>query len=339
MKEALLYEKKDDKKVLCGLCAHKCLIAEGGCGICNVRQNIDGVLYTRSYGNLISANIDPIEKKPLFHFLPGSFSYSISAAGCNFRCGFCQNWQISQKKEADRMGLTSLSRTPADIAREAQVSGCKSISYTYTEPTIFFEYALETGRFAKEKKLGNVFVTNGYMTRECLEMSKGMLDAANVDLKSFSDEYYKKTCGGRLKPVLETIEYMRKLNIWFEVTTLIVPGMNDTETELKKIASFLAGIDKNIPWHISKFFPMYKLDTLPSTPISILRRAYEIGRAAGLNYVYLGNVPGDGEDTLCRNCNELLIERVGYYVKKNIIEEGKCPKCRTKIEGIWNQDH
>ena len=335
MKEALLYDRKEDKKVLCNLCSHHCLIADGKYGICQVRQNIGGILYTHSYGNLISANVDPIEKKPIFHLLPGSVSYSIATAGCNFRCDFCQNWQISQKEEADRIGIRPLSKTPEKIVNEALEAGCKSISYTYTEPTIFFEYALETGRIAKKKGLYNIFVTNGYMTKDCLNMSAGMLDAANVDLKSFNDEYYKKTCGGRLKPVLETIEYMRKLNIWVEVTTLVVPGMNDSEEELKKIALFLTGVDKNMPWHISKFYPMHKLNNLASTPLATLRTAYDIGKAAGLNYVYLGNVPGQGEDTFCPKCSQLLIGRVGYYVRNNKIEEGKCPKCKVKIEGIW----
>jgi pyruvate formate lyase activating enzyme len=335
VKEALLYDKKSDKQVLCNLCGHHCLITDGKYGICRVRQNMGGVLYTHSYGSLISANADPIEKKPLFHFLPGSVSYSIAAAGCNFRCGFCQNWQISQKEEADRMNLKPLSRAPDKIVKEALEAGCKSISYTYTEPTIFFEYALETGRAAREKGLYNIFVTNGYMTKECLDMSAGTLDAANVDLKSFNDDYYRKTCGARLKPVLETIEYMRKLGIWVEVTTLVVPGLNDSEEELKKIAAFLRGVDKNIPWHISKFYPMYKLDNLPSTPLATLRAAFDAGKAAGLRYVYLGNVAGQGEDTFCYNCNERLIGRVGYYVRNNNIKEASCPKCKVRIEGVW----
>lgn len=335
MKEALLYDKKEDKKVLCRLCGHRCIISDGKFGICNVRQNIEGALYTHSYGNLISANVDPIEKKPIFHLLPGSVSYSIATAGCNFRCDFCQNWQISQKKEADKLGITPIYTPPEKIVREAKHSGCKTISYTYTEPTIFFEYALEIARPAKEDGLYNVFVTNGYMTKECLDMLKGLLDAANVDLKSFSEDYYHKTCGAHLEPVLESIEYMRKLNIWVEVTTLVVPGLNDSEEELKKIASFLAGVDKTIPWHISKFHPMYRLDNLPQTPFATLKKAYQIGKAAGLHYVYLGNVPGEGESTFCYNCNEVLIERIGYFVKRNIIKEGVCPKCKSKIAGIW----
>lgn len=335
MKEALLYEKKEDKKVLCNLCSHRCLVADGSFGICGVRQNTGGTLYTHSYGNLISANIDPIEKKPIFHLLPGSASYSIATAGCNFRCGFCQNWQISQKKEADRLGAAPVYTPPEKIVQEAARSACKSIAYTYTEPTIFFEYALEVAKLAKKQGLYNVFVTNGYMTKESLDMLNGLLDAANVDLKSFREAFYKKTCGAHLRPVLESIEYMKKINIWVEVTTLVVPGLNDNEEELKEVASFLAGISKEIPWHISRFYPQYKMDGIEPTPIAVLKKAYRIGKAAGLYYVYLGNVAGEGEATFCHNCNELLIDRVGYYVKKNILEDGKCPRCKSETQGIW----
>ncbi|MCX5716258.1 MAG: AmmeMemoRadiSam system radical SAM enzyme [Candidatus Omnitrophica bacterium] len=334
MKEALLYVKKEEKKVLCGLCSHRCLIAGGKFGYCGVRQNKDGILYTHSYGNLVAANVDPIEKKPIFHMLPGSASYSIAAAGCNFRCDFCQNWEISQKDEAGA-GRDPLYVPPAKTVSEAGRSGARSISYTYTEPTIYFEYSLDTGRLAKKEGLYNIYVTNGFMTKECLDALKGVLDAANVDLKSFSSEYYKKVCKGRLEPVLESIEYMRKLGIWVEVTTLIVPTLNDTEDELKKIAVFLAGIGKEIPWHISRFYPQYKIGNLPPTPLGTLKMAQAIGKAAGLYYVYLGNVPGEGENTHCYNCNELLIERTGYFVKTNKITEGKCPKCKSKIHGIW----
>jgi len=335
MKEALLYEKKEDKRALCHLCAHRCLISDGKFGVCGVRQNINGVLYTHSYGKLISSNIDPIEKKPIFHLLPGSRSYSIAAAGCNFHCDFCQNWQISQKSQADTLRLAPFDVPCEEIIREARQSKCESISYTYTEPTIFFEYAFEIAKLAKKEGLFNVFVTNGYMTKECLDMLGGVLDAANVDLKSFSDDYYKKVCGGRLKPMLESIDYMKNKNIWVEVTTLVVPGKNDSDEELKQIAAFLAGVSKDIPWHISRFYPQYKMDNVQPTAVSTLKKAYHIGKAAGLYYVYLGNMPGEREATLCYNCNEVLIDRIGYDVKRNVIKEGRCPKCATKIAGIW----
>jgi len=282
IREALLYDKKEGNKVLCNLCNHRCLIPEAKYGICNVRQNIDGALFTHSYGNLISASADPIEKKPIFHFLPGTNSYSIATAGCNLRCDFCQNWQISQKKEADRYGVRPQNTSPDVIVDSAKRYRCKSISYTYTEPTIFFEYAYDIATLAKEEGLYNIFVTNGFMTKDCLGMLKGILDAANIDLKSFSEDYYKKTCGAQLKPVLESIEYMKKMGVWVEVTTLLVPGLNDSEQELKQIASFIAGVGKDIPWHISRFHPQYKMDDLSATPVPIMRAAYQIGKVAGL---------------------------------------------------------
>jgi len=321
--------------VLCNLCRHQCVIGEGKWGICNVRQNIKGVLYTSSYGNLISANVDPIEKKPLFHLLPGSGSYSIATAGCNFHCDFCQNWQISQKAESDRLGVTPIYTPPEKVVDDAVRAGCKSISYTYTEPTIFFEYAFETAGIAKKRGLFNIFVTNGYMTKECLDMMKGLLDAANVDLKCFRDGYYREKCGARLSPVLENIEKMLSMGILVEVTTLIVPHLNDSDEELADIAGFLAGLDPDIPWHISRFYPMHKMNNMQPTPLGTLRKAFDIGKAKGLRYVYMGNVPGEGEDTFCYNCNEMLIGRIGYFVKRNTIRDGECPKCKTKIKGVW----
>ena len=335
MKEALLYGKKEGKKVKCNLCNHRCIIPDGKLGICRVRENRGGVLYSLSYGNLTSANIDPIEKKPIFHLKPGHVSYSIATAGCNFRCNFCQNWEISQKSEADRLGVSSFYISPKDAVRKAKSANCRSIAYTYTEPTIYFEYALETARLAHKDGLYNVFVTNGFMTKECLDTINGCLDAANVDLKSFSEDYYKKVCGARLKPVLESIEYMKKLNVWVEVTTLVVPTLNDSEKELKKIASFLAGVGKEIPWHISRFYPQFKVEDIPPTPMPTLKKAYTIGKEAGLKFVYLGNVAGEGEDTVCPDCGESLIKRIGYFIKKNVISESKCTACGICIEGVF----
>lgn len=337
-KEALLYLKKERGKVQCALCAHRCVIEDGRFGICGVRQNKGGRLYSLSYGNLISANVDPIEKKPIFHLLPGHSSYSIATVGCNFRCDFCQNWEISQKKEAERFRVRSFYMSPEQIVKESNISACDSIAYTYTEPTVFFEYAYDIGRLAHKKGIFNVFVTNGFMTKECLDKLKGILDAANVDLKSFNDEYYKRICGGRLKPVLDSIEYMKRSNIWVEVTTLVVPTLNDSEDELQKIAKFIASISRDIPWHISRFYPQYKVDTLSPTPIEKLNMAYELGKSAGLKYVYLGNVPGQGEDTVCPNCGEVVIKRIGYFVKKNRVgKDGKCKECGGVIDGIFTK--
>lgn len=332
LKEAFLYKKLPDKKVSCFLCSHHCVISESNFGVCQVRQNKDGTLYTYAYGEVAAANIDPIEKKPIFHILPGSRSYSIAAIGCNFRCGFCQNWQISQKKEADKLAVNQTAMSPQDIVNNALKFKCESISYTYTEPTIFFEYALETARRAKEKGLYNIFVTNGYMTKEALEMIKPYLDGANVDLKFFSDEQYRKVCGAKLKPVLESIVLMRAMNIWVEVTTLIVPGENDSSDELKAIAEFLSQTGKEIPWHISRFHPDYTMTDLEATPLRTLKEAYRIGKDAGLRYVYIGNI-WEEEKTYCHKCGKDLISRLGFEVIKNNLRDGRCPECNTPLDG------
>jgi pyruvate formate lyase activating enzyme len=333
-KEALLYRKLEGSDVSCFLCSHHCRIADGKFGICSVRENREGTLYSHSYGEVVARNVDPIEKKPLYHFLPGSSSFSIAAIGCNFQCGFCQNWQISQVKEARGLGVRPQSVKPEEIVAQAKQSRSQSISYTYTEPTIFFEYAYDIARLARQEGIANVFVTNGYMTSETIEMVHSCLDAANIDLKSFRDEYYRTTCKGRLAPVLKSIELMKNRGIWVEVTTLLVPGQNDSEEELKEIAGFLAGIDKAVPWHISRFYPQYRMEGLESTPVRTLNRAYEIGKEAGLRYVYLGNIMGKGNNTYCYHCNELLIERVGFSIAANRIREGKCPDCHSPIDGV-----
>jgi pyruvate formate lyase activating enzyme len=333
LREAMLYRKVKDDKISCFLCSHHCLIPDGKFGICNVRENRGGILYTYAYGELIAQNIDPIEKKPLYHFLPGSKSFSIAAIGCNFQCGFCQNWQISQVKEAKALGLRSQEVKPEEVVRQAKRSGSKSISYTYSEPTIFFEYAYEISQLAKKDGLSNVFVTNGYMTEEMIHTIYPYLDAANVDLKSFRDDFYRKICKGRLAPVLKSIELMKKLNIWIEVTTLVVPGQNDSEEELKKIANFLAQLDTSIPWHISRFYPQYEMEDLEGTPLEILNQAYRIGKNAGLRYVYLGNV-GEGSHTYCYQCHRLLIERSGFSIGAYQVKEGRCPDCNSPIDGV-----
>lgn len=335
LKEALLYKIIEDGKVYCYLCSHRCVIAEGKFGVCGVRQNIKGVLYTHSYGKIIAAHIDPIEKKPLFHVMPGSMSFSIASIGCNFRCGFCQNWQISQKQEADKLALISQEMAAQEIVKLARKAGCESISYTYTEPTIFFEYALEIAKLAKEEGILNIFVTNGYMSKEALEMIKPYLDAANVDLKFFREESYKRICGAKLQPVLESIKLLHGMGIWQEITTLIVPSLNDSESELSDIAEFIASVGKEIPWHISRFHPDYKLGDLSATPITALQKAEAIGKKVGLRYVYLGNVSSEGENTVCHSCGKLLIKRRGFEVLHKNLNGKKCGYCGAEIEGIY----
>ncbi len=336
-KEAMFYKTLHDKEVECFLCNHKCRIAPSKFGFCGVRQNREGILYTHVYGEVIAANVDPVEKKPLYHFLPGTTSFSIATAGCNFRCNFCQNWQISQLSKRDGMNLSGYELSPEDIVYQAKNKGCQSISYTYTEPTIFFEYAYDTAKLAKKEGLANIFVSNGYMTSEALETISPYLDACNVDLKSFNEEYYKRMCKAHLEPVLSSIRLMRKLDIWVEITTLVIPDENDGEEELKSIASFIANVDPEIPWHISRFHPDYKLIDKSPTPVAILRKAFSLGQKAGLQYIYIGNVFGESENTFCPQCQELLIRRRGFIVAENKIRGSVCPSCGRNIKGIFKE--
>ncbi len=293
-KEAMFYTKKNGGTVECFLCPHNCTITESHFGICNVRQNIGGTLYTRAYGNPVTRNVDPIEKKPLYHFLPGTLAYSIATMGCNFTCGFCQNWRISQIEKEEResygKGNNLRSYPPEEIVSNALRSSCSSIAYTYTEPTIFFEYAYDISIQAADNNVKNIFVTNGYISEEALETVSPYLDAANVDLKSFSDDYYKKICKARLQPVLDTIRRMKEKGIWIEVTTLVVPGQNDSEEELNEIAHFIADTGTGIPWHISRFYPQFQYRNTGPTPIETLKRARELGEKAGIRHIHLGNV-------------------------------------------------
>ncbi len=334
MKEAMLWKALDAGRVSCALCAHRCAIAPSAYGVCGVRRNIDGKLFTLVYGDVIAAAVDPIEKKPLYHFLPGTKSFSIATVGCNFKCGFCQNWRISQASMKDaRPGGFEL--MPEDVVREAVDRGCRSISYTYTEPTIFFEYAFDTARLARDKGLLNVFVTNGYMTSEALGTIRPFLDAANVDLKAFRDETYKKVCKARLAPVLDSIRLMKQLGIWVEVTTLVVPGLNDGDDELAGIARFIASVDPDMPWHVSRFHPDYEYDDAAATPAATLERALAIGKREGLRYVYVGNVGGFDEDTHCPSCGKALIGREGFRVGRNALKGRSCPSCGTGIAGVF----
>ncbi|MFA5337065.1 MAG: AmmeMemoRadiSam system radical SAM enzyme [Candidatus Omnitrophota bacterium] len=337
MKEALFYTKNSDNTVDCFLCNHYCHIKDENYGICSVRLNKKGTLYSLSYGKVVAANIDPIEKKPLYHFLPGSKSYSIACVGCNFKCGFCQNWQISQAAIAKDLSLLEYRLSPKGIVEQALSNNCPSISYTYTEPTIYFEFAYEVAKLAKEKGLYNVFVTNGYMSRQSLQDIKPYLDAANVDLKSFSEDFYRKICKASLKPVLENIILMKKLGFWIEITTLVIPGKNDAKFELKQIAEFIASVDKNIPWHISRFHPDFEFTEIEATSPESLSLAYDIAKGAGLKYVYIGNMDTDYENTICPACNKVLIKRKGFSVESKNINQGRCGYCEEQIEGVWGK--
>ena len=334
VRAALWEQWRGGPSVHCFLCAHHCLIDPDGLGLCGVRQNRDGVLYTLVYGCPVSTAVDPIEKKPLFHFLPGSLSYSLATVGCNFTCRFCQNADISQMpREQGRVVGRPMS--PEEVVSAAVQAQCRSISYTYTEPTIFFEYARDCARLASAAGLKNVFVTNGYMTRQALDDIDGDLHAANVDLKAFTDDFYRKLVGARLKPVLDSIRRMWETGVWVEVTTLLIPGHNDGDDELRGLARFLVALSPDIPWHVSRFHPTYHLLDVPPTPLASVERALRIGREEGLRYVYGGNIPGhSSESTVCPSCGKTVINRQGFAVRDVQLERGACRYCGEAIAGV-----
>jgi pyruvate formate lyase activating enzyme len=334
MKEAICYERLKEQKVHCFLCAQHCRIKPGKRGKCGVRENRDGLLHTLVYQKVIAQHIDPIEKKPLFHFHPGTQSYSIATVGCNFRCLFCQNADISQAPR-ELHTIYGKEVTAETIVASARRAACASISYTYTEPTIFMELAVEVAELAHRDHIANVFVSNGYLTDESFAVIAPYLDAANVDLKAFNDRFYAEQCGAHLDPVLRTLERMKQAGVWLEVTTLLIPGLNDDPIELRELAGFLAALDPGIPWHVSRFHPTYRLTDRPPTPGATLRQAREIGRQAGLHHVYIGNVPGEeGENTFCHQCGNLLIERFGFTITRRGLEGRCCSRCKTVLAGV-----
>lgn len=334
MIEALLYNKRANNQVACRLCSHFCVINCGARGRCGVRENRDGILYSLVYGHTIACHVDPIEKKPLYHFYPGSRSLSIATPGCNMHCHWCQNAGISQVP-CDLKFPVGEAMSPGQIVASAQQSDSRSIAYTYTEPTIFFEYSLDTARFAHDAGIANVYVSNGYMTAEMLDLAQPYLDAANIDLKSFRDPTYRKYAGARLQPVLDNLKRLHDHGVWLEVTTLVIPGINDDPQELKELAEFIVTeLGADTPWHVSRFYPQYKLTHLPPTPPATISQAVEIGRAAGLNHIYIGNLGEDG-NTLCPGCGALLIQRRGYGIRRNRLAQNDCcPDCGRRIAGV-----
>ncbi|HLV34764.1 MAG TPA: AmmeMemoRadiSam system radical SAM enzyme [Spirillospora sp.] len=340
MKEAALYTQLPDNRVRCELCAHRCRIADGRLGACRVRKNVGGTLYSLVYGRLTSQHIDPIEKKPLFHFYPGSRAYSIATPGCNFRCRWCQNWQIAQIPHEAQI-IAGAECTPEEVVEAARAAGCQSIAYTYTEPTVFFEFTYDAARYAHQIGLYNIYVTNGFMTREMLALLQPYLDAANVDLKAFRESTYRRFVGAHLQPVLDSLIAMKKLGIWLEVTTLLIPEINDEPDELRDIARFIVHeLGADIPWHVSRFYPAYRMADRRATPPETLKLAQQIGIEAGLKFVYIGNYPEAGyEDTRCPACQRVLIHRRGFFVAFNEVTENRCPNCGTVIAGrglSWN---
>ncbi len=325
-----------DGSVRCGVCAHRCLVRPGRSGICGVRENRDGMLWCSAYGAVVAASVDPIEKKPLYHVDPGSLAFSVATAGCPFHCTFCQNWEIAQ---APRLGLEVPQRVlpPARLVEEALASGASSIAYTYVEPTVFLEYALEIGRLARRAGLRNLFITDGYATPEAIGLLAPVLDAANVDLKAFDDRFYRRFCGATLAPVLDAIMAYARAGVWLELTTLVIPGHNDSDAELRDLTGWIVDtLGPHVPWHVSRFFPAYRMRDVPPTPAATLRRAAGIGREAGLQHVYVGNAPDVRlEDTACVGCGLLLVERRGYRCSSVLGPGGACPRCGRVLEGRW----
>ncbi|OPY46007.1 MAG: pyruvate formate lyase II activase [Methanosaeta sp. PtaU1.Bin028] len=333
MSSAMFYQKGEEKSVLCGLCNHFCRIRPGQRGICGVRENRDGDLESLVYGKLIAAQLDPIEKKPLYHYLPGSLSYSVATVGCNFRCLHCQNSDISQLPRQNGP-IVGKDTAPEEVVADALQVGAASISYTYTEPTIFFEFAYDTAVLAREAGLKNVFVSNGYMSEEALLTISPYLDAINVDLKG-DDAFYKKVCKAKLEPVQRNIRQFVGLGVWTEVTTLVIPGYNDSDAQLEEVAGFLAETSPDMPWHVSAFHPSYRLLDAPPTSPGTIERAVKIGRQAGLHYVYAGNVSNMGDDTNCPQCGQSLVQRSYFRVLRNSVSKGRCPICGRSIAGVW----
>ncbi len=329
-KEAILYEKLDGV-LNCHVCNRQCVISEGKVGFCGMRQNDNGKMYSLNYASASSVAVDPIEKKPLYHFYPGSLSFSLGSVGCNFRCPYCQNWSISQAT-LEEIGTNDI--LPEDAIKMALENHCQSISWTYNEPTMWFEYTYDSAKLAQKNDLKTVYVTNGYMSQECLDIIAPYLDAANVDLKGMSDIFYKELCQARLEPVLENIQTMHDKGIHLEITNLMIPGHNDSEEDLKALVEFVANVDVKIPLHLTRFYPNYKMNQTPPTPVKTLEKAQKMATKAGLKYVYVGNVPGsDWENTKCPECSEVLIKRDGFSIgSNNLKKDKKCPECGAKID-------
>jgi pyruvate formate lyase activating enzyme len=331
----VLAEPQPDGAVRCNVCAHRCLVRPGRDGICHVRANRGGTLESLAYGRIVAAALDPIEKKPLFHVEPGSRAWSIATPGCPFHCTFCQNWQIAQ---GPRLGqrLPTHVTPPAVVVEEAVEGDADAIAYTYVEPTVFLEYALDVGRLAREAGLRNLFITDGYATPEAVALLATVIDAANVDLKSFDDRFYRRLCGARLQPVLDGIVAMRDAGIFLELTTLVIPGHNDDEANLRALSRWIVEhVGPETPWHVSRFYPAYALADVPPTPLASLRRAAEIGRESGLAHVYIGNAPElEAEDSHCAGCRSVVIERHGYRVRNHLRPDGTCRACGRRLAGI-----
>ena len=333
-KKALYYEKLSGKRVRCRLCPRACIVGEGKRGFCRVRENQDGEYYTLVHSNPCAVHIDPIEKKPLFHFYPGTAALSIATAGCNFTCRNCQNYDISQAAPDE---TANYELSPSQVVELAVDYKTPTIAYTYTEPTVFYEYMLETAQAAHKRGVLNIYHSNGYIDPDALAQLVEYLDGANVDLKGFSDDFYKEITGGTLAPVLDSLKMLKDRGVWLEITNLVIPTKNDSNGAIEELCSWIKGeLGEDTPVHFSRFYPQYKLQNLPPTPVKTLKKAAEIARATGLHYVYIGNVPGvTEENTFCPQCGKTIIGRTGYSVNTLAVKGGQCTYCKTQIAGRW----
>ncbi|MEW6526808.1 MAG: AmmeMemoRadiSam system radical SAM enzyme [Spirochaetota bacterium] len=331
---ALHWKKIDKQTVQCNLCPNQCMLTSGTRGICKARQCIDGKLYSLVYGRIAAYHIDPIEKKPLYHFLPGNDALSVATAGCNFSCKFCQNWQLSQSQPEE---LDSQYITPNNLINQAKKHKTPVVAFTYNEPSIQYEYIYDTVQIAKKYDIACVIISNGYLNKQASEMLYPLLNAIKIDFKSYSQKFYSEICGGNLSPVLASIELAKKKNIWLELVNLVIPTLNDNPEDIKAMAHFIkTHCGSTTPLHFTRFYPIYKLKNIPPTPVSTLERCRDIALAEGLKYVYIGNVPGHStNNTYCHNCGKPVIERSGFYTTTNKLKAGKCPYCNTAIPGIW----
>ena len=334
-KRIAMYQEETARGIMCRICPNECVLKEGELSKCNNRRVHDSKLYTMAFGNPCTVNVDPVEKKPLYHFLPGSRAYSIATAGCNLVCLNCQNWTISQTSPDKTRNFDLM---PDKVVEECIKNSCRSIAYTYSEPVTFYEYVFETATIARNANVKNIFKSNGYINTEPLKKMCSVIDAANIDLKAFSESTYLKLTGGKLQPVLDSLKVFKDMGVWLEITNLIVPGWTDNQDDIRKMCRWLSDNGfKNTPLHFSRFYPMHKLEQLPPTPVEILNNAYSIAKEEGLKYVYTGNAPGNEiSDTKCPSCNSIAVVRQGYRISSNTITDGKCNKCGGKIDGVWN---
>lgn len=334
-REAMFYEPLSGEAVRCTLCPNHCTMAPGTRGICEVRENRGGKLYTLVYGDPCTYHVDPVEKKPLYHFLPATTAFSIATAGCNFECLYCQNWEISQARPEE---LKNFDIPPERVVAMAVASGSRSIAYTYSEPTIFYEYMYDTSKLARKAGLRNLDITAGFIEEEPLAQLCQVIDAANVDLKGYTEDFYHNVCSGELEPVLNTLVEMKERGVWLEITNLVVPTLNDDMPTISKMCDWIVeNLGTDTPLHFTRFFPRYKLTRLPYTPVETLEKARQIALDKGIKFPYVGNVPGHpGDNTYCPSCGKLLIKRLGFSILENAVVDGKCKYCGERIPGVWS---